>query len=102
MNLTIGPHVVAVVCDADTSLALAREGKFGDFDLDKLQIRIRHDIAPSVWRETLCHETLHAAIALTHLAARLGEDGEEEFVRALSPYLAQVGLFAGVKPPKVV
>ena len=89
MELTIGPHTFEVWSDPDTSLVLASEGKDADSDLSRLRIRIRHDLAESVWQETLLHETLHMCLALTHLSERLGDDEEEDLVRALSPYLAQ-------------
>ena len=89
MELTIGPHTFEVWSDPDTSLVLASEGKDADSDLRHLRIRIRHDLPESVWQETLLHETLHMCLALTHLSHRLGDEEEEDLVRALSPYLAQ-------------
>jgi hypothetical protein len=99
VELTVGPHTVTVWCDPATSLALAREGKAADSDPERLSIRIRHDLALSVWRETLLHELLHHIIALTPLAAEWDEDTEERVVRALSPYLAQSGMFSNVSIP---
>jgi hypothetical protein len=99
VEVTVGPHKVTVVSDATVTLALAKEGKQADSDAETLTIRIRHDLHPSVWREVLCHETLHVIIAQTHLAARWDDDTEEEVVRALSPYLSQAGWFRTVKVP---
>jgi hypothetical protein len=100
MELTVGPHTVTVWCDPATSLALAREGKAADSDPERLSIRIRHDLALSVWRETLVHEVLHHIIALTPMAAEWDESTEEQVVRALSPYLSQAGMFGDVTIPQ--
>lgn len=92
--IRLGPHDIRVVSDDDTTLELARDGKFGEFDMDSLTIKIRNDVAETVWRETLCHEMVHAVIAMTHLQVRLDDDLQEEVCRSFGPYLAQIGLFS--------
>ena len=89
MKYNMGPHSIDVLTDTKTTVELAADGKYGDSDTGKLTIRVRNDLPPSVFREVLVHELLHHAIALTPLAAKLGEHEEEELVRSLSPYLAQ-------------
>jgi len=90
VELTIGPHTFVVDSDPAVSLALASEGRDADSDLRGLRIRVRHDLPESLWRETLLHEVLHMCIGLTHLSPRLSEEEEEDLVRAVTPYLAQV------------
>lgn len=89
MKFKMGPHVITVLSDHKTTVALASEGKYGDSDAGKLEIRVRGDLPPSVYAEVMVHELLHHAIALTPLAAKLNEAEEEELVRSISPYLAQ-------------
>lgn len=101
MELTIGPHTFTVVSERVTSLELASEGKDADSSLRDLRIRVRHDLPESLWRETLLHEVIHMCLALTHLAARLETDDEEDLVRAIAPYLAQcVQDVAKARPPR--
>jgi len=101
VELSIGPHTFVVDSDPAVSLALASEGRDGDSDLRGLRIRIRHDLPESLWRETLLHEVVHMCLALTHLSPRLSEEDEEDLVRALTPYLAQVlDAVAAAKRPK--
>jgi hypothetical protein len=94
MKLRIGPHEVEVLSDPATSLELARAEAYGDSDVGKLVIRVQHDLPPSVWRETLVHEVLHHVWALTNLPAVLATEDEERVVRALSPFLAELGFLA--------
>jgi hypothetical protein len=89
MKIAMGPHSIEVISDSKTTVELASEGKYGDSDPGKLQIRVRGDLPISVYREVLVHELIHHAIALTALASKLNEPEEEELVRSLSPYLAQ-------------
>jgi len=100
MKITLGPHQIKVLSTDEVTFELAKEGKFGEFDLDTLEIRLRNDVAETVWRETLCHEMVHAVVAMTHLQVRLDEDLQEEVCRSFGPYLAQMGLFSHLKPPR--
>lgn len=86
-SIHIGPHVFGVLSNNAHTNRLIREGKYGETDLDSLSIYIRHDIPASLWDETLCHEVLHAAIAVSGLNHQL--EDEERIVATLSPYIAQ-------------
>lgn len=90
LKIKVGPHEIAVISDQATTLDLLREGKYGDSDPGALTIRVRSDLPPSVWRETVMHEALHHVVALTHLAVRWADGEEEEIIRALSPYLVDL------------
>lgn len=88
-TVPIGPHRVAVISNATVTKRLVREGKYGETDLDTLTIYIRQDIPPTLWNETLIHETCHAILGITGMSIRLGEQLEEDVVSALAPLLAQ-------------
>ena len=83
----IGPHNFAVHSNNNHTHRLIRDGKYGETDLDKLSIYIRHDLPASLWDETLCHEVIHAAFAVSGLNHQL--DDEERIVATLAPYLSQ-------------
>jgi len=93
VNIALGPHVVSVVMDKKTTEQLARDGKMGDSDLERLEIRIRSDLPRSVFRETLVHEALHHVIGLTAWFEKLSDEQQEDLIRSISPYVAQLGLF---------
>lgn len=93
MKIVLGPHVVDVLMDKRTSQQLARDGKFGDSDLERLEIRIRSDLPPSVFRETLVHEALHHVLGMTAWIEKLSDDQQEDLIRSISPYVTQLGLF---------
>jgi len=93
VKIVLGPHVVEVLSDKKTTEQLARDGKMGDSDLERLEIRIRGDLPRSVFRETLVHEALHHVIGLTAWFDKLSEDQQEDLIRSVSPYVAQLGLF---------
>ena len=96
MKLTIGPHRVDILVNDRTTNRLLVEGKFGDSDLAQLTIRVRDDLPVTVFQETLVHEVLHHVIGLTAWFDRLGEDQQEDLIRSVSPYLAQLGFLDGV------
>lgn len=93
MKITLGCHVIDILADKKTTDQLVREGKFGDSDVEQLKIRVRGDLPPSVFRETLVHEALHHVIAMTAWVEKLSEDQQEDLIRSISPYVAQLGLF---------
>lgn len=95
LELTVGPHIWRVVSDPALDIYLADAGHLGETVPEQATIRIRSDLSPSVWRETLLHEILHAAWSLSSLPETMG-DREEEVVRALSPLLAQAVEISGV------
>ena len=92
MKLTIGPHKVDIVVNDSATFQLTREGKFGDSDVEQLKIRVRGDLPRSVFQETLVHEVLHHVIGMTAWVERLSDDQQEDLIRSVSPYLAQLGM----------
>lgn len=87
----MGAHVVNILMGEDVDLELAREGKYGDSDAERLQIRVRSDLPNSVRRETILHEVMHHMWAQTPLAVMFSEEQEEQVIRALSPMLYACG-----------
>jgi hypothetical protein len=92
MEITVGAHVVNVMMGDDVDLELAREGKYGDSDVERLTIRVRSDLPNSVRRETVLHEVMHHIWAQTPLAVMFSEEQEEQVIRALSPMLFACGV----------
>ena len=88
--LSIGHYTVHVLQDADTDLELAEAGVVGDSDVNRGVIRVRSDLPPTRRHEIAMHELLHHVIHLTHLVGKWDDDEQEEVIRALSPWLAQV------------
>jgi len=86
-TIVLGPHHFAVLSNDNHTARLIREGKYGETDMDSLCIYIRDDIPASLWDETLCHEVIHAALAVSGLNHQL--DDEERIAATLSPYIAQ-------------
>ena len=91
MEISVGAHVVNILMGDDVDLELAREGKYGDSDCERLTIRVRSDVPNSVRRETILHEVLHHIWAQTPLAVMFTEEQEEQVIRALSPMLYACG-----------
>lgn len=62
-----------------------RTGKdlYGFYDEQTLTIHVHPETAPSLQRETLLHELLHAVIAVSGVKVK----NEERVIRALSPVL---------------
>lgn len=83
----MGPHVVTVVSGPATDVELLRDGLVGDSDPERLRVRVRSDLAPTVRDETVIHELIHVAWHLTALPELLDEH-EETVVRSLSPWIA--------------
>ena len=88
MELTLGPYTIRVLRDEETDLRLAEEGHEGDSDVRRGVIRVRSDLDYARQREVILHELLHHVIALTHLQARWSDEEQEEFIRAIAPWLA--------------
>lgn len=96
MKIVLGCHVVDVLTDKTTTNQLMREGKFGDSDVEQLKIRVRGDLPPTVFRETLVHEALHHVIAMTAWVEKLSDEQQEDLIRSISPYVTQLGLFVNL------
>ncbi len=64
----------------------------GETRSEHAEILIRRKQAPSVKRETLMHELLHAIIYASGMVHhfKLDHDTEEELVSALSPWILQL------------
>lgn len=92
MKLAIGPHKIDIVVNDQATFQLTREGKFGDSDVEQLKIRVRSDLPRSVFQETLVHEVLHHVVAMTAWVERLSDEQQEDLIRSVSPYLAQLGM----------
>ena len=88
MELNLGPYTVKVVRNDETDLRLAGEGLVGESDVRSGTIYVRSDLDYAREREVIIHELLHHIVGLTHLQARWSDDEQEEFIRALSPWLA--------------
>jgi hypothetical protein len=96
VKLTIGPHRVDILVNDLTTNQLMRDNKFGDSDVEQLKIRVRADLPRSVFQETLVHEVLHHVIGMTAWVERLSDEQQEDLIRSISPYLAQLGMLDGV------
>lgn len=92
MEITVGAHVVNLLMGDAVDLELAREGKYGDSDVERLTIRVRGDLPDSVRRETILHEVMHHCWAQTPLPVMFSEEQEEQVIRALSPMLFALGV----------
>lgn len=87
-NVRVGAFTWRVDAGPKATLALARDGDYGQTDLDSLTIRVRGDVAPELQRETLLHEMIHAALMQTPLA-EWPSDQQEAVCRALPPFLLE-------------
>lgn len=88
MELTVGPHIIRVLSDAETDVELAEKQVTGESDTERLIIRVRSDLPKTVRDEVLLHELLHHVIGLTHLQARWSDEEQEEVIRAIAPLLS--------------
>lgn len=89
-HLSLGHYTVCVQASRIDDVELAEQGVVGDSDLDAGIIRVRSDLTRQRQREVVLHELLHHVVHMTHLEARWDEDEQEEVIRALSPWLAQL------------
>jgi len=85
-QVTVGPFRWNVDYGPKATLRLVKEDNYGETDLDELTIRIRSDVHPEVARETLVHEVIHAAFAVSALSDWPAEQ-QEQVCRALAPLL---------------
>lgn len=61
------------------------DGAYGTTDTYTLTIQVRPDLADDLARETLMHETLHAAYRAAGLNSEIAK--EEEIVSGMSPFV---------------
>ena len=87
--IRMGTLEIDVDSTVDASIRLAAEGKVAESLIEETIIRIRGDLADTVYNEAMIHELLHFAWHQTNLPHLL-EDHEETVIRALAPWLAQV------------
>lgn len=85
-QVQVGPFLWKVDSGAKATLELAKSADYGETDLDTLTIRVRSDVHPDVARETLLHELIHAAFAVSALSDWPSEQ-QEQVCRALAPLL---------------
>ena len=84
-KLDVGPHTFTVTVDRDTGRQLRSYDTLGDTVISSLRIRIDDDLEPSVQRETMLHEALHALWWLTALPSNdLCDHDEEAVVKGLA------------------
>ncbi len=65
---------------------------FGDMHPGELKIRINKDVEPSMMKETLLHEVLHAVVELTGVRNGFKLGREEHIVQAMAHLLTEVFL----------
>ena len=83
-RLKVGPHRYAVECSTDL---LFHGDRRGSTDVDRHRIIVASDLAPSLTRETVLHELLHALWDTTPLRLEPISKREEDVVTALAPPL---------------
>lgn len=87
---TVGPHRYRI--EAVDGI-LRDAGARGETFSDRLHIRVdSQNLAPTVEREVLVHELLHAIIASTPVrgVCTLNDEDEERFISALAPALLEL------------
>ena len=87
--IRMGSLEIDVDSTFDASIKLAAEGKVAESLIEEAIIRIRADLADTVYNEAVIHELMHFAWHQTNLPHLL-EEHEETVIRALAPWLAQV------------
>ena len=68
-------------------VVLSKIKDFGDMDIDTKTIRVRSDLKPEEAFDTLMHETVHAALAVSGLTNILDDDNLEEAIVRMTDYL---------------
>ena len=68
-------------------VVLSKIKDFGDMDIDTKTIRVRADLKPEEAFDTLMHETIHAALAVSGLTNILDDDNLEEAIVRMTDYL---------------
>jgi|TARA_R110002012_G_scaffold228653_1_gene401043 energy-converting hydrogenase A subunit M len=68
-------------------VVLSKIKDFGDMDIDTKTIRVRADLKPEEAFDTLMHETVHAALAVSGLTNILDDDNLEEAIVRMTDYL---------------
>lgn len=69
---------------------MGSDDPWGDTQFINEQIRVRATATPRVKRETLLHETLHAATFFTGMSEELSKRAEERLVNRLAPVLLMI------------
>ena len=68
-------------------VVLSKIKDFGDMDIDTKTIRVRADLKPEEAFDTLMHEVVHAALAVSGLTNILDDDNLEEAIVRMTDYL---------------
>ena len=75
------------VGDIEFKIVLKKMKDYGDMDIDKRTIRIRHGLTEEESFDTLMHEVTHAALAISGISNILDDDNIEEAVVRVADYL---------------
>ena len=75
------------VGDIEFKIVLKKMKDYGDMDIDKRTIRIRHGLTEEESFDTLMHEVTHAALAISGLTNILDDENLEEAIVRLTDYV---------------
>lgn len=93
-KIKIGIHEYKIIVDKAAidacSVAGGAEARLGECNNEMLTITMEPNQAPSMLRETLLHEALHAAFHLVGASEDIDEKTEEKLVLRLAPVLMGV------------
>lgn len=74
-RITIGPYEVDVCVSPSIDVQLLKTDRWGEWDLRSCAIRLFSDLHPSLLREVLLHEVVHAVFTAWNID--LPKDAEE-------------------------
>tara|TARA_Y100000592_G_scaffold74958_1_gene116951 strand:- start:21 stop:344 length:324 start_codon:yes stop_codon:yes gene_type:complete len=83
---TVLPDTIKVG-GVEFKVVLSKIKDFGDMDIDTKTIRIRVDLKPEEAFDTLMHEIVHAALAVSGLTNILDDGNLEEAIVRMTDYL---------------
>jgi hypothetical protein len=92
-KIAVSHSIIEIATDPRSIFSASKQENevlFGRYDSHESKITIDGSGHPSVQRETLLHEILHAIIGHTNLSSEggpLSGDAEEAVIRAISPML---------------
>ncbi len=83
---TVLPDTIQVG-GVDFKIVLSKIKDFGDMDIDTKTIRVRAGLKPEEAFDTLMHETVHAALAVSGLTNILDDYNLEEAIVRMTDYV---------------